>query len=60
MNWYMQTGKDGDVVLNNKISYFRNLRNYKFENILNMYEKINLDKIWTKKRIRNKRNILCL
>ena len=32
MNWYMQTGKDGDVVLNNKISYFRNLRNYKFEN----------------------------
>lgn len=31
MNWYMQTGKDGDVVLNNKISYFRNLRNYKFE-----------------------------
>ena len=31
MNWYMQTGKDGDVVLNNKISYSRNLRNYKFE-----------------------------
>ncbi len=31
MNWYMQTGKDGDVVLNNRINYFRNLRNYKFE-----------------------------
>ena len=31
MNWYMQSGKDGDVVLNNKINYFRNLRNYKFE-----------------------------
>ena len=31
MNWYLQTGKDSDVVLNNKISYSRNLRNYKFE-----------------------------
>ncbi len=31
MNWYMQTGKDGDVVLNSKINYSRNLRNYKFE-----------------------------
>lgn len=31
MNWYMQTGKDGDVVLNSKIQYSRNLRNYRFE-----------------------------
>ena len=31
MNWYMQTGKDGDVVLNNRINYSRNLRNYRFE-----------------------------
>ena len=31
MNWYMQTGKDGDVVLNSKINYSRNLRNYRFE-----------------------------
>ena len=26
MNWYMQTGKDGDVVLSSKINYSRNLR----------------------------------
>ena len=31
MNWYMQTGKDGDVVLNSKIQYSRNLRNYRYE-----------------------------
>lgn len=31
MNWYIQTGKDGDVVLNSKINYSRNLRNYRFE-----------------------------
>ena len=31
MNWYMQTGKDGDVVLNSKINFSRNLRNYRFE-----------------------------
>ena len=31
MNWYIQTGKDGDVVLNTKINYSRNLRNYRFE-----------------------------
>ena len=30
VNWYLQSGKDGDVVLNNKISYSRNLRNFKF------------------------------
>lgn len=31
MNWYMQTGKEGDVVLNSKINYSRNLRNFRFE-----------------------------
>lgn len=30
MNWYLQTGKDSDVVLNSKIIYSRNLRNYRF------------------------------
>lgn len=30
MNWYMQSGKDSDVVLNSKIIYSRNLRNFKF------------------------------
>jgi protein arginine kinase len=30
MNWYLQTGKNSDVVLNSKIIYSRNLRNFKF------------------------------
>lgn len=30
MNWYMQRGKDSDVVNSIKINYSRNLRNYKF------------------------------
>lgn len=30
MNWYLQSGKDSDVVLNSKILYSRNLRNFKF------------------------------
>lgn len=40
MNWYLQTGKDSDVVLNNKISYSRNLRNFKFgtENLKEIQE----------------------
>ena len=46
MNWYMQTGKDGDVVLNSKINYSRNLRNYRFEtkNIKEIQEIENLVK----------------
>ena len=30
MNWYLQRGKDSDVILNTKITYSRNLRNFKF------------------------------
>ena len=30
MNWYMQRGKDSDVVNSLKINYSRNLRNYRF------------------------------
>ena len=30
MNWYLQRGKESDVVMNCKITYSRNLRNYKF------------------------------
>ena len=30
MNWYMQSGKDSDVVILSKIKYSRNLRNYNF------------------------------
>lgn len=30
MNWYLQSGKDSDVVLNNKVTFSRNLRNFKF------------------------------
>ena len=46
MNWYMQTGKDGDVVLSSKINYSRNLRNYRFEtkNIKEIQEIENLVK----------------
>ena len=46
MSWYMQTGKDGDVVLNSKINYSRNLRNYRFEttNIKDIQEIENLVK----------------
>lgn len=40
MNWYLQSGKDSDVVLNSKITYSRNLRNFKFasENIKDIKE----------------------
>lgn len=31
MNWYFQSGKNSDVVLNSKITYVRNFRNFKFE-----------------------------
>lgn len=30
MNWYLQRGNKSDVVLNSKVSYMRNLRNFKF------------------------------
>ena len=30
MNWYMQRGKDSDVIVNSKVCFSRNLRNYKF------------------------------
>ena len=31
MNWYLQRGNKSDVVLNSKVAYARNLRNFKFE-----------------------------
>ncbi len=31
MNWYMQRGKNSDIVISSKILFSRNLRNYKFE-----------------------------
>ena len=31
MNWYLQRGNKSDVVLNSKVTYSRNLRNFKFE-----------------------------
>ena len=31
MNWYLNEGKDSDIVINSKVVYSRNLRNYKFE-----------------------------
>ena len=31
MNWYLQVGKENDVIINTSVSYFRNLRNFKFE-----------------------------
>lgn len=41
MNWYMQRGKDSDVVNSLKINYSRNLRNYKFNtNILKDIQEI--------------------
>lgn len=30
MNWYLQSGKDSDVVINTHITFSRNLRNFKF------------------------------
>ena len=30
MNWYLQRGKDSDVVVNCRITFSRNLRNYRF------------------------------
>lgn len=30
MNWYVQRGKESDVVINTKITFSRNLRNFKF------------------------------
>ena len=30
MNWYLQSGKESDVVFNTKIMYIRNFRNYRF------------------------------
>ena len=30
MNWYLQSGKDSDVVISSRIRYARNFRNYKF------------------------------
>lgn len=40
MNWYLQRGKDSDVVINSKITYSRNLRNFKFgtENLKEIQE----------------------
>lgn len=40
MNWYLQRGKDSDVVINSKIIYSRNLRNFKFgtENLKEVQE----------------------
>lgn len=30
MNWYLQSGKDSDVVVSSKIKYFRNITGFKF------------------------------
>ena len=30
MNWYLNCGKDSDVVISTRIRYARNFRNYKF------------------------------
>ncbi len=40
MNWYLQNGKDSDVVTSCKITFSRNLRNYKFgtENLKEIQE----------------------
>ena len=30
MNWYLQRGKDSDVIINCKVMFSRNLRNHRF------------------------------
>lgn len=47
MNWYLQSGKDSDVVENTHITFSRNLRNFKFgtENQKEIQEIENLIKI---------------
>ena len=42
MNWYLQNGKDSDVVFSTRIRYARNLKNYKF-NIKNKKEAMELE-----------------
>lgn len=44
MNWYLQRGKDSDIVVNSKVTFSRNLRNFKFgtENLKDIQE-IELD-----------------
>ena len=42
MNWYLQNGKDSDVVFSSRIRYARNLKNYKF-NIKNKKEAMELE-----------------
>lgn len=46
MSWYLQSGKESDVVINTQISFSRNLRNFKFgtENPNEMQEIENLVK----------------
>ena len=30
MNWYLQSGKDSDVVMSSRIKFSRNLKDFKF------------------------------
>ena len=53
MNWYLQSGKESDVVTNTKIEFLRNLQEFKF-NLKNSKEIEQLkNKIREKKRINN-------
>lgn len=44
MNWYLQTGKESDVITSTRIRFARNLQGFKF----NLKTKIEIDKLKTK------------
>ena len=44
MNWYLQSGKDSDVVISTRIKFCRNLQGFKF----NLKEKTEIDKLKNK------------
>ena len=44
MNWYLQSGKDSDVVLSTRIRFARNIQGFKF----NLKEKTEIDKLKNK------------
>ena len=60
MNWYLQSGKDSDVVISSRIKFSRNLKDFKFnlkdritENNINKEKKIdytNINNIIKKER----------
>ena len=58
LNWYLQSGKDSDVIVSSRIRLARNISNYPFETKCNAAKKEEITKLIEEAIIGNKYGIM--